>query len=120
MTTLSPINAPVTQGNEIPRKRLYGILAEFHDPAALMAAADKVRMAGFRWWDCHTPFPVHGLDKAMGIKRTILPVLVFGAGMTGTMIGFLFASLHQCRKFLNLGAGVGHWISILNQRKAAD
>ena len=99
MTTLSPINAPVTQGNEIPRKRLYGILAEFHDPAALMAAADQVRMAGFRWWDCHTPFPVHGLDKAMGIKRTILPVLVFGAGLTGTTIGFCLQAFTNAASF---------------------
>ena len=63
-------------------------MAEFHDPAALMAAADKVRLAGFRWWDCHTPFPVHGLDGAMDIKRTILPVCVFCAGATGTIAAF--------------------------------
>jgi hypothetical protein len=71
------------------RPRLYGVLAEFHDPASLMHAAEKVRDAGYRWWDCHTPFPVHGLDKAMGIQRTILPLLVFGAGLTGTTLGFI-------------------------------
>jgi hypothetical protein len=54
-----------------------------------MHAAEKVRDAGYRWWDCHTPFPVHGLDKAMGIQRTILPLLVFGAGLTGTTLGFI-------------------------------
>jgi hypothetical protein len=69
--------------------RLYGLLAEFETPGDLMAAAEKVRDAGYRWWDCHTPFPVHGLDGAMGIKRTILPVLVFGAGATGTLAAFL-------------------------------
>jgi hypothetical protein len=69
--------------------RLYGLLAEFETPGDLMAAAEKVRDAGYRWWDCHTPFPVHGLDGAMGIKRTILPVLVFGAGATGTTAAFL-------------------------------
>ncbi|MFM7807120.1 MAG: DUF3341 domain-containing protein [Planctomycetota bacterium] len=71
------------------RPRLHGVLAEFHDPASLMHAAEKVRDAGYRWWDCHTPFPVHGLDKAMGIQRTILPLLVFGAGLTGTTLGFI-------------------------------
>jgi hypothetical protein len=65
------------------------VLAEFHDPASLLHAAEKVRDAGYRWWDCHTPFPVHGLDKAMGIQRTILPLLVFGAGLTGTTVGFI-------------------------------
>ena len=72
--------------------RLYGLLAEFETPGDLMAAAEKVRDAGYRWWDCHTPFPVHGLDGAMGIKRTILPVLVFGAGATGTLAAFLLQS----------------------------
>ena len=71
---------------------LYGLIAEFETPGDLMAAAEKVRDAGFRWWDCHTPFPVHGLDKSMGIKRTILPVLVFGAGATGTLAAFLLQS----------------------------
>ena len=68
---------------------LYGLLAEFETPAAIHAAAERVRDAGYRWWDCHTPFPVHGLDRAMGIRPTILPLLVFGAGATGTMIGFI-------------------------------
>ena len=69
--------------------RPYGLLAEFETPAAIYAAAERVRDAGYRWWDCHTPFPVHGLDRAMGIRNTILPWLVLGAGATGTMIGFV-------------------------------
>lgn len=68
---------------------LYGLMAEFDTPADLMRAAERVRQEGFRWWDCHTPFPVHGMDKAMGVRPTILPVLVFGAGATGTLAGFL-------------------------------
>lgn len=70
-------------------RRIYGVIAEFETPGALMKAAEEVRKAGYRWWDCCTPFPVHGLDKAMGIKATILPWFVFGAGATGTTIGFL-------------------------------
>jgi len=69
--------------------RLNCLLAEFENPAQIMAAAEKVRDAGYRYWDCHTPFPVHGLDKAMGVQRTTLPLLVFGAGMTGTTVGFI-------------------------------
>jgi hypothetical protein len=80
-----------TQAREPAPKatRMYGLLAEFETPGDLMAAAEKCRDAGFKWWDCHTPFPVHGLDGAMGIKRTILPLLVFGAGATGTAAAFL-------------------------------
>lgn len=64
---------------------LYGLIAEFETPGALLAAAEKVRAAGYRWWDCCTPFPVHGLDGAMGIRRTILPIPVFFAGVAGLM-----------------------------------
>jgi hypothetical protein len=66
--------------------RLYGLMAEFNTPADLVHAAERVRAAGYKWWDCHTPFPVHGLDKAMGVRPTILPVLVFFCGMTGTLL----------------------------------
>ena len=68
---------------------LYGLLAEFETPAAINEAAKRVRDEGYRWWDCHTPFPVHGLDKSMGVRDTILPWLVFGAGLTGATIGFV-------------------------------
>ncbi len=66
----------------VPSGKIYGLMAEFDTPGTLMIAAERVRDAGYRWWDCHTPFPVHGLDKAMGIKPTILPILVFCAGLT--------------------------------------
>jgi hypothetical protein len=88
MTTFAPSSSPAS-ASAAPRPKIHGVLAEFHDPASLLHAAEKVREAGYRWWDCHTPFPVHGLDKAMGIQRTILPLLVFGAGLTGTTVGFI-------------------------------
>jgi len=66
-----------------------GLLVEFETAGQLMSAAEKVRDAGFSDWDCHTPYPVHGLDKAMGIKPTILPWLAFGGGLTGCLVGFL-------------------------------
>lgn len=78
---------------EIPEAtRLYGLIAEFKTPGDAMAAAEKVRDAGYRWWDVCTPFPVHGMDRAMGIRRTILPVIVFLAGMSGTMAAFILQS----------------------------
>lgn len=68
-------------------EKVWGLMAEFDKPAAIYAAAKRVRDEGYRWWDCHTPFPVHGLDKAMGVKPTILPILVFFGGLTGTILG---------------------------------
>ncbi|MHC4108961.1 MAG: DUF3341 domain-containing protein, partial [Planctomycetota bacterium] len=70
-------------------KTLHGLLAEFSTPAAILAAAGRVRDAGYRWWDCHTPFPVHGLERAMGIRMTLLPYLVFGGGAAGAVLAML-------------------------------
>lgn len=69
------------------RARLYGLLAEFETSAQILHAAQRVREEGYRWWDCLVPFPVHGLDKAMGVRPTILPILVFFCGLTGTTAG---------------------------------
>lgn len=71
------------------RPRLYGLIAEFDTPAAIMDAARAVREAGYRWWDCCTPFPVHGLDRAMGVRPTILPWLVLAGGLTGALLGLV-------------------------------
>jgi mono/diheme cytochrome c family protein len=68
---------------------LYGIIAEYDTPGELIEAARKVRDAGYKEFDCFSPFPVHGIDEAMGIKRTILPLLIFGGGFTGTIGGLL-------------------------------
>ncbi len=68
---------------------LHGILAEFADPGALVAAARAVREAGIRRWDSYSPFPVHGIDGAMGIRPTVLPWLVLGAGITGGVLALV-------------------------------
>jgi len=54
---------------------------------SILAAAETVRDAGFTCWDAHTPFPVHGLSDAMGLRPTRLPWLVFGAGLAGASVG---------------------------------
>lgn len=68
-------------------KELYGVVAEFTDVTTLYRAAEKVRDAGYKKWDCHTPFPVHGLDDAMGIRFTRLPWVVLIMGITGLLSG---------------------------------
>lgn len=68
---------------------LHGLLAEYHSPAEIIAASNAVRKAGFSRWDTFTPFPVHGIDKAMGIKMTILPWIVLCAGLTGLATAIL-------------------------------
>ena len=61
----------------------HGLLAEFTEERQLLLAAERVRDEGFRRWDCHTPYPVHGLDRAMGLRDTRLPWVVLGAGILG-------------------------------------
>jgi hypothetical protein len=62
---------------------LVGLLAEYETIDDILKAARAVRRAGFTRWDVHSPFPIHGIDHAMGIKPTILPWLVLGGGLTG-------------------------------------
>ncbi len=104
------VTTPSETGADKPASkptRIYGLLAEFETPGDLMAAAEKCRDAGYRWWDCHTPFPVHGLDGAMGLKRTWLPWFVFGAGATGTLVAFLLQAYTNSWNF-PMWAGV--WV----------
>jgi hypothetical protein len=68
---------------------LHGMLAEYESPKALISAAEKVRNAGFRDWDTYTPFPIHGIDPAMGIRATILPWIILGGGLTGLTTAIL-------------------------------
>lgn len=65
----------------------YGIIAEFQTPAEVMAAARKVRDAGFRKWDVHSPFPVHGMDDAMGMKNSPVGWFSFTGGVMGLTTG---------------------------------
>lgn len=63
--------------------QVYGVLAEFASPADLMHAAEKVRDSGYTKWDTHSPFPIHGMDKAMGLKDSKLGWIVLCTGTLG-------------------------------------
>ena len=69
--------------------KTYGLIAEFDTAAAILHAAEKVRDAGFRRWDVFTPFPVHGMDKAMGVKNSMVGWFSFIGGVTGYTGGML-------------------------------
>ena len=73
--------------SEAETKNLHGLVASFDKIDEFLTAVKRIREAGFVNWDTHTPFVVHGLDAAMGIKPTKLPFLVFGAGLTGCTVG---------------------------------
>jgi len=69
--------------------KTYGIIAEFDTPAATMHAAETIRDAGFKKWDVFTPYPMHGLDKAMGMKSSKVGWFSFIGGVTGFTLGNL-------------------------------
>lgn len=74
--------------------KTYGLLAQFDTAAGIFEAALKVRDAGYRKWDVFTPFPIHGMDEAMGLKNSKVGYFTFCGGFTGfftgmTMIWFM-------------------------------
>ncbi len=70
-------------------RKVYGMAAEFPSAADLMHAAEKVRDAGFKRWDVHSPFPIHGMDKAMGLGKSWLSAVVFFGGLAGFITAIL-------------------------------
>ena len=68
------------------------VIAEFDSPGDLMHAAEKVRDGGFVKFDCHSPFPIHGMDKAMGLKRSPIGFIVGGAALMAFLgiSGFIY------------------------------
>ena len=67
---------------------IFGVMAQFDDVTTLMRAARRVRESGYTRTDAFTPFPVHGLDDELGVRKTVLPKLVLGAGILGAFAGF--------------------------------
>lgn len=79
-------------------------MAEFDTATELVDAARAVRNAGFRRTDAFSPFPIHEMDEALGIKRSILPLLVFFGGITGLMLGIgLQVFVHYIDYPMNIG-----------------
>lgn len=53
-------------------QKIYGVMAEFDSPGAVLRAAEQIRDAGYRRWDVFSPFPVHGMDTVMGLKNSLV------------------------------------------------
>jgi hypothetical protein len=67
---------------------IFGVVAEFETPAALLHAANKAREAGYKQMDGYSPFPVHGLAEALGFPRTQVPLMIFIGGLIGCIGGY--------------------------------
>lgn len=65
----------------------HGVMAEFETPEQVMEAAEKTRSAGYKQFDCYSPFPIHGLSDAMGVEEAKVPWAVFIGGFIGALSG---------------------------------
>lgn len=68
--------------------RLFGLLAEFSRPDALLAALDKANEAGLRRMDAYSPFPIEGLAQKLGFSELKVPWFTFWGGVAGALTGF--------------------------------
>ena len=84
---------------------IHGLMAEFDDPKALVHAAEKARLAGYKKMDAYTPIPVEELEEALGLRRTRLPIAVFIGGVLGGLGGFGLEYWTQVIAYpMNIGA----------------
>lgn len=65
------------------------VVGIFDDEDVLLEGVKKVRASGIRIHEVYSPFPVHGLDEALGYSRTRLPIAAFLFGMTGTILALV-------------------------------
>ena len=79
-------------------KRQSGVAGIFNDEFKILEAAEKMRLAGYKKFDAITPFPVHGMEEAVGIKRSWIPFVTFVFGLTG----------------LSAGLGLQYWTSAVS------
>lgn len=68
-------------------KRLGGIAGIFLEESTVVNAARKVREAGFTRFDAFSPYPIHAMEEACGIKRSSIPYVTFTAGLIGLLLG---------------------------------
>ncbi len=65
------------------KKQFFGVVGEFKTPKSLMKAAEALRDAGYTQFETYSPFPIHGMDDAMGLKHSKLGWIVLCGGFTG-------------------------------------
>lgn len=72
----------------VPSAPPFALVGVFDTPAALLRACEALRDVGYRRFDAHTPYPVHGMERAMGLRRSRVPWVAFVGGIAGGLLGF--------------------------------
>jgi hypothetical protein len=81
-----------------PRPLIYGLLAEFDTPTALLEGVRAARTAGYRKMDAYSPFPIEELAEELGFRKTAMPQVVLIGGIIGCVCGY----------------GLQYWISAID------
>src|SRR5262245_47819589 len=96
--------APASTSAKAPADKLYGLMAEFDNPTALVEAATRARLDGYRDMDAYSPIPIEELNEALGLRRTRLPRLVLLGGILGGIAGFALEAWTQAIAYpMNIG-----------------
>ncbi len=90
-------------------KKLYAVTALYSQPNDILRAAAKVRDAGYQKFDVHTPYPVHGLDGAMGLPETKLGFVTLFSGILGAVGMISFASWVAIVDYPQVIGGKPYW-----------
>lgn len=86
------------------RTGIYGLMAEFETPEALIAASERAHAEGYRRIDAYSPFPIEGLAEAIGFHKNMLPLIVLIGGVVGCAGGFFLQYwVHVIDYPLNIG-----------------
>lgn len=83
----------MSHGHAHHEPAIHGVVAQFDDSDALVHAAKKAYAAGYRDMDAYSPIPIHGLPQAIGCTKSKVPMLVFIAGVSGAIGGFLLQAV---------------------------
>ncbi len=70
------------------KQPIYGVMAEFESPTALVTATRAAVAKGYKKMDAYTPFPIEELSDALHLHRNKLPLMVLIGGIIGGMLGF--------------------------------
>ena len=68
---------------------IYGVMAEFDSPSALVDGARAASAEGYRKLEAYTPFPIEELNDVLHLHKNKLPLIVLGGGILGGLTGFL-------------------------------
>jgi hypothetical protein len=71
------------------KSKIWGVVAQFENPAELVDGIKSIRAAGYKSVEAYSPFPIHGLEKVLGLAGSKVPWITLCGGLTGLTIAVL-------------------------------